>query len=173
MTAQQDWAEKQLFEPIEDMTGIHTPRHVLARLSALLFPQEVVFVDARFEAQGRNADLWLVLFTEDLVAVLQGNGLNVMAPPSASHQAGNVTVVVLARRALESVEITEGGGPGTVAWNSNPEWQTGTENLTTWPFGGQLMLRYRGRPSPLLLPFSDKAKFEEFVPQLMQDLASD
>jgi hypothetical protein len=170
VTPQQQWAGN-LADTIEKRTRIRPARHVLARMTSLLYPAEPQFVDAYLVAEQFLVNGHIVVFTEDLVAVATVSKMRPMEDfRELSHEETVVSVRVVPRSTLKAVDLPPVHGP--MATNNSPTWQLRSGDLTEWPYGASVSLVYPELPQPLLVPSGvETAGFQEFLAKLMSDLA--
>lgn len=144
-------------------------RNVVERMSAVLAPDPVRFVDNGLEEglEGRGASGRICVFTDRFVAVADAVGIGSLHAGGTAASQGAVRVVFIPRAALERIEIVPGEPPYV---NSGEAWAT-EQAYRGWPWGGQAALRYRGLDGPVLLPSADPDGFGELLPGLLDDLA--
>jgi hypothetical protein len=105
VTPQQQWAGN-LADSIEKRTRIRPARHVLARMTSLLYPAEPQFVDAYLVAEQFLVNGHIVVFTEDLVAVATVSKMRPMEDfRELSHEEAVVSVRVVPRSSLKAVDL--------------------------------------------------------------------
>lgn len=142
-------------------------RNVIERLSAVLAPDPIVYVDNALAEDKATRGLTgrLCVFTERLVAVADA----VSVAPKHGHggsDGATVAVVFAARSSLVRIEMAP--GPGGV--NSAGAW-SGEDARDGWPWAGQVGLVYADLSiGPLLLPTTGHDAFQAFLPRLLDDL---
>jgi len=173
VTEQTDWAS-QLGERIEEAggKGLGAPKHVMARLTRLLYPAAVEYVDVQIKMEPGKSEVdgRFAVFTDELVAVVVFKGLRARQMPDPSHhQHTAVDVKVVSRRALTRIEMpqhVEGSGQ----YNSSASWQD-TDKVFSLPWDGRVALQYVGLDERIVAPAGGNAEeFERFLPSLLADL---
>lgn len=157
--------------------GYQPPRHVLARLAALLFDQEIEHIDVDLRDVDRRRALVtgaITLFTEHLVVQVQVSDLLVMSSSlldATDHQGAQVDIRVAPRISLKGVSMLEVKDESAYASvNSSVDWH-GHRDVADWPQTGRVTLEYAGL-DPVVMPSgSNVAEFQAFLPALLKDLA--
>jgi hypothetical protein len=171
VSPQQEWAGN-LADRIEKITRWRPARHVLARLTALLYPAQPEFIDAILaQEEGVFVGGHIVVFTDGLVAVAEVSKMRPMEGfREQPHEESVVSVRVVPRSSLTKVDMAP--VTGRFVLNSSPTWQLQSGDLTGWPYAACVSLTYPGLTEPVVVPSGPAAEdFREFLSKLMTDLA--
>lgn len=178
-TPQLEWAgELSTAIGEADNRNVRPARHVLARLTALLYPHEFRHVDVDLkadDARPMRVSGTITVFTDQLVAVTSVNDMLAMptgAHQTEVHQPTDVEVTVVPRSRLQRVSMVQ-TGTDWADHNTSIDWQSNAGDLNEWPFTGRVSLFYDGLAEPVVVPSGRNRNtdlFQRFLPKLMADL---
>ena len=137
---------QRLSDRINEVSGVLVPSHVSNRLALLSGGQPVQYVDAPLVRDRGVVSGPVRVFTEDLMVVARLEGVATQAGRDEAWP-GEVTTHVVPRHSLVAMHIEAGRGHENR--NDNTLW-SGRETLR-WPNYGEIELRYRDLPDPVIL----------------------
>lgn len=137
---------QRLSNRINEVSGVLVPSHVSNRLALLSGGQAVQYVDAPLVREREAVSGPVHVFTEDLLVVARLDGVATQAGRDEAWP-GEVTTHVVPRHSLLAMHIE--AGLGHENRNHNTLW-SGRETLR-WPNYGEIELRYRDLPNPVVL----------------------
>lgn len=169
MTVREAWTQ-QVWRGLQQSGRPAPLRNVVERMSAVLAPDPVQFVDNGLAETGPGgaSSGRICVFTERFVAVADADGVATLSGSVRATSTGAVKVRVVARSSLAGIAVVPGERPQV---NSSEAW-TSREARDGWPWDAQVSVEYPGLETPVLLPSGDPAGFGDLLPALLDNLAS-
>lgn len=164
---QTKWLD-ELADRVQTVVSAPPPRHVLARVAAVLHSTPIRYVDSDLRGDEHGLTGRFCVFTDTLLAVIDlDKVLPDYADAGPAMPTGSVVVEFLRRATLSRLTIA---ADGESAANSPDAWDRG-ESAQDWPsYCGAIDLHYPGLPVLVTVPQHQREPFGPFLPSLVTDL---